>query len=88
MVFNTEDRVCLSLKHQNRRVKVTLEFPVQSDPDAERELVSGLRAIYSEKIRRCCDLRGGALTEGGGAGEDGLPFLSPAAGRKGDGGNV
>ena len=51
MVFSAESKVCQLFKYQNKQVTVTLEFPGQSDPEAEQELVSRLKTIYLEKLK-------------------------------------
>ena len=51
MVLSTENKMCLSLRRQDRQVKVTLEFPEQSDLKAEQEFISRLKALYLEKIQ-------------------------------------
>ena len=51
MVSNAENKICQSVKYQNKQVQVTLEFPEQSDPKAEQEFVSRLKTIYLEKIK-------------------------------------
>lgn len=38
-------------KHKNKEVKVTVEFPVQSNPKAEQEFTSRLKEIYLEKVK-------------------------------------
>ena len=38
-------------KHKNKEVKVTVEFPEQSDLVAEREFKGRLKEIYLEKVR-------------------------------------
>ncbi len=36
--------------YQNKKVRVVLEFPKQSDPQAEAEFISRLKEIYLRKI--------------------------------------
>ena len=50
MVSQAGNKVCLSLIHQNKQVKVTLEFPERSDQKAEQEFISRLKAIYLKKF--------------------------------------
>ena len=38
-------------KHKNQEVKVTVEFPEQSNPQAEQEFKSRLKEIYLEKVK-------------------------------------
>lgn len=38
-------------KHKNKEVKVTVEFPEQSNPRDEQEFKSRLKEIYLEKIK-------------------------------------
>ena len=38
------------LKHQNKEVKVTVEFPIQSDKVAEQEFIGRLKEMYLRKI--------------------------------------
>lgn len=50
MVSQADNKVCFSLSHQNKQVKVTLEFPEKSDQKAEQELIGRLKAIYLKKV--------------------------------------
>ena len=38
-------------RHKNKEVKVTVEFPEQSNPKAEQEFVCRLKEIYLEKVK-------------------------------------
>lgn len=38
-------------RHKKKTVKVTVEFPVQSNPKAEQEFTDRLKEIYLEKIK-------------------------------------
>lgn len=38
-------------KHKNKTVKVTVEFPEESDPEAEQEFISRFKGIYLEKVK-------------------------------------
>ena len=51
MVSNAENKICQSVKYQNKQVQVTLEFPEQSDQKAEQEFVSRLKTMYLENIK-------------------------------------
>lgn len=50
MVSQTDNKVCLSLMHQSKQVKVTLTFPERSDQKAEQEFINRLKAVYLEKV--------------------------------------
>lgn len=50
MVSNVENKICQSVKYQNKQVQVTLEFPEQSDQQAEQEFIVRLKEIYLRKI--------------------------------------
>ena len=49
MVMEADNRTCFTMPHGNRRINVTLEFPVQSDEEAEQEFISRLKMLYLEK---------------------------------------
>lgn len=66
MVSQTDNKVCLSLMHQSKQVKVTLTFPKRSDQKAEQEFINRLKAVYLEKVEN------GAMQKGG------LALQSPA----------
>lgn len=38
-------------KHNNKEVKVTVEFPEQSNPQADSEFTRRLKEIYLEKVK-------------------------------------
>lgn len=38
-------------KHKNKEVKVTVEFPEQSNPQADSEFTRRLKEIYLEKVK-------------------------------------
>lgn len=59
MVSQTDNKVCLSLVHQSKQVKVTLTFPERSDQKAEQEFINRLKAVYLEKVEN------GAMQKGG-----------------------
>ena len=50
MVPQTDNKVCLSLTHQSKQIKVTLTFPERSDQKAEQEFINRLKAVYLEKV--------------------------------------
>ena len=50
MVSQTDSKICLSVTHRNKQIQVTLEFPEQSDPQAEQEFIVRLKEIYLRKI--------------------------------------
>lgn len=85
MVSQAENKACLSLSHQNKQVKVTLEFPEKSDPKAERELTDKLKAIYLEKIKRSHD---SLLNEVRAIQKEALALQPPAAKDKEGNGNA
>jgi len=37
-------------KHKNQEINVTVEFPIQSDGQAEQDFISRLKEIYLRKI--------------------------------------
>lgn len=80
--------MCLSMKYQNRQVKVTLEFPGQPDQKAEQEFISRLKAIYLEKIQRAHDLQDGSLKKNGAGQKSGLALSSPATRDREENGNA
>lgn len=49
MVSDTDGKVCLTMRCGNKMVKVTLEFPEQSDLTNEQEFVSRLKMLYLGK---------------------------------------
>ena len=51
MISPADGKVCLSLIHKNKQVKVTLEFPERSDQTAKQEFIDRLKAACLEKIR-------------------------------------
>lgn len=87
MVFQSDNKVSLSLTHQNRQVMVTLEFPEQSDRKAEQEFISRLKAVYLEKIQHAHDLQAGSLMKNGAGQKGGLALQSPTTKEKEEKGN-
>lgn len=77
MVPDTENKMCLSFKCQDRQVRVTLEFPEQSDLKAEQEFISSLKAVYLEKIQHSHDLQEGILIKNRAGQESGLALSFP-----------
>lgn len=53
--MTTEDNHMLSqsflYKYRNKNVQVTVEFPEQSDTNAEQEFIKRLKELYLKKIR-------------------------------------
>lgn len=88
MVPNTVNKVFLSMKYQNRQIKVILEFPEQSDPKVEQEFISRLKAIYLEKMKHRYELRSDILMKIGAGQESGLALSSLAAKDKEENGNA
>lgn len=84
MVSQAENKVYLFLSHQNKQVKVTLEFPEKSDPKAERELTDKLKAIYLEKIKLSHD---SLLNEVRAVQKEDLALQSPTTKDKEENGN-
>lgn len=82
MTPNSENRICLSFRRQNRQVMVTLEFPEQSDLKAEQEFISRLKAVYLEKIQHAYDLQTGSLIKNGAGQKGGLALQSPTTKEK------
>lgn len=87
MVSLADNKVCFSLSHQNKQVKVTLEFPERSDQKAEQELIGRLKAIYLKKIKRCHDSRDSLLSGARAMQKEDLALQSPTAKDKEENGN-
>ena len=52
MVSDTDGKVCLSIRHGNKRVKVMMEFPKQPDLKDRQEFLSRLKMLYLGKKER------------------------------------